>query len=114
MTHWLISFPSAAMRIPEEDLPDVVRDSHAMVRRAKDAGVWRFGGGVDEAVEPVRVHADGGTDRGPEAGLTHLDGGFAVLELATREEALVWAARFAAACRCPQELRAFGAGSEAS
>jgi hypothetical protein len=36
-----------------------------------------------------------------------LNGGFAVFELPSREEAIAWAARVAAACRCQQELRVF-------
>jgi len=28
-----------------------------------------------------------------------------ILEVSSREEALVWAAKFAAACRCAQEVR---------
>lgn len=31
-----------------------------------------------------------------------------VLELPSREEAVVWAARLAKACRCDHELRVFG------
>jgi hypothetical protein len=33
-------------------------------------------------------------------------GGFVVLDLASRDEAVAWAAKFAAACRCAQEVRA--------
>jgi hypothetical protein len=36
-----------------------------------------------------------------------LDGGFTVLELPSREEGIVWAARIAKACRSDQELRVF-------
>jgi hypothetical protein len=36
-----------------------------------------------------------------------LNGGFTVLELPTYEDAIVWAARIAKACRCEQELRVF-------
>ena len=32
-------------------------------------------------------------------------GGFVVVDVASREEALVWAAKFADACRCAQEVR---------
>lgn len=32
-------------------------------------------------------------------------GGFSIIEVSSREEALVWAARFAKACRCAQEVR---------
>lgn len=31
-------------------------------------------------------------------------GGFSIIEVATREDALEWAARIAQACRCPQEV----------
>ena len=50
-----------------------------------------------------RFLADGGYPWAPP-----LDGGFTVLELSSREEALAWAARIAKACRCDQELRVFG------
>ena len=32
-------------------------------------------------------------------------GGFSIIEVSSREEALAWAARFAEACRCAQEVR---------
>ncbi|WP_062435780.1 YciI family protein [Herbidospora daliensis] len=103
MTHFLISFPSAAMVLTEEEFPDVVRDSHAVIQEAKDAGVYVFGGGIDEAVDPVLVAADGTVT----GGTTRLDGGFTVLDLPSREAAIEWARKIAASCRCPQELRAF-------
>ncbi|WNM23986.1 hypothetical protein [Demequina capsici] len=36
------------------------------------------------------------------------EGGYCILDVTTRDEALSWAARLAAACRCAQEVRAFG------
>ena len=59
MTKFLISFPSGEMHIPDGEFDDVVRDSHAVVQEAKDAGVWVFGGGIDESVAPVMVDGDG-------------------------------------------------------
>jgi hypothetical protein len=32
-------------------------------------------------------------------------GGFSILEVSSREEALAWAARIAEGCRCAQEVR---------
>jgi hypothetical protein len=32
-------------------------------------------------------------------------GGFSIVDVPSREEALEWAARFAAACRCAHEVR---------
>ena len=53
MTKYLISFPSEAMVVPEEDFEAVVEASHAVIEEAKAAGVYVFGGGIDESVPPV-------------------------------------------------------------
>lgn len=105
---YLISFPSAAMVVPEDEMEAVGRDSHTVIREAKEAGVYVFGGGIDEAVPPVLVSADGSIAEGGYPWAPPLNGGFAVLEIPTREEAVAWAARLAKACRCDQELRVFG------
>lgn len=107
MSKYLISFPSAAMVVPDDAWDAVVRDSHAVIEQAKVAGVYVFGGGLDEAVPPVLVSADGTFTQGGYAWGPALDGGFTVLELPTREDAIAWAARIATACRCAQELRVF-------
>ena len=108
MAKYLISFPSAAMVVPEGQWEAVVRDSHGVIDQAKAAGVYVFGGGVDEDVPPVLVSADGSVTEGGYPWASRLDGGFTVLELPSREEAVAWAARIAKACRCDQELRVFG------
>jgi len=46
MTRFLISFDDGAMTFPEEDLPEVAEASLKVVRKARDAGVWVFGGGL--------------------------------------------------------------------
>lgn len=108
MPRYLISFPSAAMdHIPEDDWPAVAEAAHAVARAAMDAGVWVFGGGLSEDVDPVLVSGDGSVTAGTYPQTTELDGGFAVLELATREAAFEWAAKIATACRCAQEVREF-------
>ena len=107
MTKYLISFPSAAMVFPEEELQAVSDASHAVVQEAKDAGVWVFGGGIDESVPPVMVEADGTMLEGTYPQTSQLEGGYTVLELPSYEAALAWAAKIAVACRCAQELRAF-------
>lgn len=108
MTKYLISFPSGEMDIPEGEFQAMVESSHAVVREAKEAGVWVFGGGIDETVPPVRVAADGTVTEGTYPQTKQIEGGYSILELATYDDAVRWAARFAAACRCPQEVRAFG------
>src|SRR3546814_14640992 len=59
MTKYLISFPSEAMVVADEELPEVSVDAHAVIEEAKAAGVYVFGGGIDEQVEPVLVSGDG-------------------------------------------------------
>jgi hypothetical protein len=107
MAKYLISFPSAAMVVADGDWEAVVRDSHAVIREAKAAGVYVFGGGIDENVPPVLVAGDGAVAEGGYPWAPALNGGFTVLELPAREEAVAWAARIAKACRCKQELRVF-------
>ena len=105
---YLISFPSAAMVVPDDDWEAVVRDSHSVIDEAKAAGVYVFGGGIDESVPPALVSANGTVAEGGYPWAPPLNGGLTVLELPSREVAVAWAARIAKACRCDQELRVFG------
>ena len=107
MTKYLISFPGEAMVFPDEDFDAVSRDAHAVMAEAKDAGVYVFGGGIDEDVPPVRVAGDGTVTDGTYPGVTVPNGGYCVLELPSREAAVEWAAKIAVACRCAQEVRQF-------
>jgi len=107
MAKYLISFPSAAMVVRDSALEAAGRDAHAVIDEAKAAGVYVFAGGIDEAVPPALVSADGAVAKGGYPWAPPLDGGFTVLELPSREEAVAWAARIAKACRCDQELRVF-------
>ena len=106
MTKYLISFPSEAMVLTDEELPIVSAAAHAVIEEAKKAGVYVFGGGIEETVDPVLVRGDGSVSTEIYPG-SHLKGGFTVLELPTREDALNWARKIAIACRCAQELREF-------
>ncbi len=106
MTKFLISFPSEAMVLTDEEFPIVVADSHAVIEEAKAAGVYVFGGGIEEAVEPVLVAADGSVRAETYPGSV-IKGGFTILELPDRASAEEWAQKIAVACRCSQELREF-------
>lgn len=107
MAKYLISFPSGAMQVTPEELEQASIDSHEVVRAAKAAGVWVFGGGIDEDVPPVRVHADGSITEDTYEQTRRLEGGYTVIDVPTRAEAEDWARKIAVACRCPQELRLF-------
>ena len=105
MTRYLISFPQGAMTFPEEELPDVANAAHAVSHEAKNAGVWVFGGGLSAHEQASVVAMDGTvTDSTYPKSTDHL-GGFAVVDVPLREEALEWAAKIAVACRCAQEVR---------
>jgi len=108
MSKYLISFPGAAMKVPSGELEAVGRDAANVIEEAKAAGVYVFAGGIDESVPPKLVSADGAASEGGYPWAPPLNGGFAVLELPSYEEAVAWAARIAKACRCNQELRVFG------
>ncbi|WP_371417302.1 hypothetical protein [Noviherbaspirillum sp. UKPF54] len=54
MAKYLISFPSAAMVVPDGEWDAVSRDAHAVIHEAKAAGVYVFSGGIDEDVPPAR------------------------------------------------------------
>jgi hypothetical protein len=107
MTKYLISFPSSAMVIPEGDFQAVSDAAHAVIEEAKAASVYVFGGGINEHVAPVKVSADGSVAEGTYPETRRIEGGYTILELPSREAALQWAAKIAAACRCDQELREF-------
>jgi hypothetical protein len=108
MTRYLISFPSSAMdHIPQQEFPAVGEAAHAVAQEAMDAGVWVFGGGLAEDVDPVMVAGDGTVTGGTYPQTREFNGGFTVLDLTSREAAREWAAKFATACRCAQEVREF-------
>jgi hypothetical protein len=106
MTKYLISFPSDAMVVTEDELPIVAAAARAVIEEAKAARVYVFGGGINEQVEPVLVSGDGTISTEIYPG-SQLKGGFTVLELPTRTDAVEWARKIAVACRCSQELREF-------
>jgi hypothetical protein len=106
MPRYLISFDHGAMdHIPEEEGPAVRDASLAVIRDAKEAGVWVFAEGVyfhDEVSAKV-VAPDGTVTEGAENNIA----GVTIIDVPTLDEALQWAAKLATACRCAQEVREF-------
>ncbi len=108
MARYLISFDDGAMDfIPEEEAPAVAEAAHAVIREAQDAGVWVFAGGLypHDEVSARMVAPDGAVAGGAEC-KTYI-AGVTIIDLPSIEEALQWAAKIAAACRCAQEVREF-------
>ena len=109
MARYLISFDDGVMDlIPEEEMPAVAEAAHAVVQEAMDAGVWVFAGGVypHGKVSPRVVAPDGTVTEGAES--KAYIAGVTIIDVPSLEEALQWAAKIAAACRCAQEVREFG------
>ncbi len=105
MTLYLISFDAHAMdHIPDEDGPDVSKAAHAVCQEAINAGVLVCTGGLQDQKASI-VATDGTVTDGPYPDAV---GGFCIVEVPARDEVLKWAAKFAVACRCAQEVREIG------
>lgn len=86
------------------------RRAGALVEEMKAAGVFIFGGGLDNDAPVFHVEPRGGapafTD-GPYAETKETFGGFTAVEVADESAARYWAGRIAVACDWPQEVRIF-------
>lgn len=111
MPRYLISFNFGTMEITDADLPDVARAAHAVLDEARAAGVVVFAGGVGDPQHTTVVGRDGRVAHGQPPGRAHFIGGMTVVDVPTHDDALAWAAKIAAACRCPQDVREFMPGS---
>lgn len=104
MTEYLIAFDDGDMVIPPGELPDVAKAAHAVIQEARQAGVWVFGAGLEHHDVVSVVAPDGTVTDGPYPETKEHIGGFAVVDVPSHEAALEWAAKLAAACRCPQQV----------
>ena len=66
--------------------------------------MWVFGGGVESQRANI-VATDGMATDGPYPESKAVVGGFAIVDVPSREEPLEWAGKSAVACRCAQEVR---------
>ena len=102
---YLISFPSEALVLNAEELPVVAEQAHAVIREAGcrcPRLCWWHRGRAD----PVMVSAEGVVSPETYPGVKYT-GGFTVLDLPSREDAVAWARKLSVACGCSQELREF-------
>jgi len=107
MTRYLISFDEGAMvDLDHPDLPAIAKAADAVCQEAMDAGVWVYGDGLMPQVATT-VTPDGIVTDGPFPETKEFIGGFAIVDVETRDEAHEWAKKIAAACRCNQEVREF-------
>jgi hypothetical protein len=105
MTQYLTVIGAHAMdHIPDEEMPAVAEAAHAVCQEAINAGVLVCTGGLEDQPASI-VATDGTVTDGPYPDAI---GGFCIVDVPSREEALKWAAKFAVACRCAQEVREIG------
>ena len=105
MAQHLISFPSDAMdQIPDEEMPDVARAAHAVCQEAINAGMYVLAGGLEDQPASI-VATDGTVTDGPKPDVI---GGITIVDVPSRQDALQWASKVAAACRRTQEVRQIG------
>jgi hypothetical protein len=99
--------------VPEftiEEIREKSRAVRALIAEMKEAGVFIFTGGLDEAAPVFSVDASTGTPLftdGPFVESKEHLGGFAVVDVADEEAARLWAGKIAVACGWPQEVRRF-------
>lgn len=105
MTQYAITFPARTMVLTDEEFQQAGIDANAVVEEMKAAGVYVAAGGIDPDAPVDLVAADGSTTPGPYQDTEGFNGGLTIVEVDSREEAVMWAAKVAAACRCPQEVR---------
>ena len=105
MTQYLILLSAHAMdHIPDEDMADVSKAAHAVCQEAINAGVLGCTGGLKDQRASI-VATDGTVTDGP---YPEAIGGVTVVEVPSGDEARKWAAKFAVACRCAQQVWEFG------
>lgn len=103
MTRYLISFDDGAMTFPRRSAPRG-RGRAQGGRGGQEHRRVGFGGGVVSQSASV-VATDGTVTDGPYPETKEVIGGFSVVDVPSREEALEWAAKIAVTCRCSQEVR---------
>ena len=101
----MIRIDEKTAKAPTERL---MADMGKLMEEMTQAGVLIDTAGLRPTSEGVRVRLRGGklsTIDGPFTETKEVIGGFCVVDVPSRDEALEWAVKTAAACRCPQEVR---------
>ena len=97
-----------------EEFWEIAAATRALVAEMEQAGVLVFTGGLEEQAPVFSVEPRSGepvvTD-GPFVETKEHLGGLAIVDVPDEAAARSWAERIAVACRWPQEVHRFGAGS---
>lgn len=100
---------------PPEFLEKVMKDVKAVIREAKDAGVWVFNGGLHAPGTATVVRVRDGkllTTDGPYAESKEHIGGFIIVKAPDLDAALDWGRKIARATTLPIEVRPFQGEAE--
>jgi hypothetical protein len=96
--------------LTDDEVAEKTRALRPLIAEMKQRGVLIFTGGIDTADPVFSVDASSGTPLftdGPYVETKEHLGGFAVIDVASEEDARHWAGRIATACGWPQEVRRF-------
>jgi hypothetical protein len=113
MTVYMLSVHHSPEALPpqnEEDMQKAFQQVDALNEKMMKAGVWVFGGGLNDPRIATTVRAHQGdvvmTD-GPFAETKEQLGGFWIISAPDLDAALDWATQASAACMGPVEVRPF-------
>ncbi len=113
MTQYLLSVwgdESEFADTPVEEMQQAYQQVDQFNAELRDSGAWVFAGGLHPSSTATVVRSSGGevvTTDGPFVEIKEQLGGFWVIEAADLDVALAWAAKGAAACMGPVEVRPF-------
>lgn len=111
MPEYLIAFNAEWVPdLTEDEILERAQVTGVLTAEMKAAGVWVFGGGLDQDSLVGGVDLVGGRPvplDGPYAETKEHLGGFCVVDVADDEAARDWAAKVALACGWPQQVHRF-------
>ena len=111
MKQYLLAVHVVEGEVPApEEMEQAYKDVEAFNEELRAAGAWVFAGGLHPADTATVVRVDHGevlTTDGPFAETKEQLGGFWIIQADDLDAALAWAAKGAAACKGPVEVRPF-------
>lgn len=118
MPQYLIHFNAEWVPdLTEEQILDSARSIDPVIDEAIAAGVWVFGGGLDDKSKAFSIGVTEGKARfidGPYAESKEQFGGFSVVDVPDDEQARYWAEKIALGCGWPMQVQQLGSPPDIS